>query len=333
MTDPVGPLHPPATPPKGGLRVAHVSDLHILHIDRFEPWRFVGKRITGGANLLLKRKKAHSTEVVVQALEQLQTLGVDQIVVTGDLSNLSLDSEFAAARQIIEAHGGGPERVSVIPGNHDRYTYGSALRRRFESCFSPFMASDLPTDPDDPYPWVRLIDPGLAIVGICTSIPSPPLLAVGRVGSKQRDRLNALLRRPELQGRFILAAMHHHLVPPRDHTPRGELMHGLIDANDVMKDLLDNHTDLVIHGHNHQHGFTSHLRPDGGTMHICEAGSTSVSHHRDDHYGGKFNLYDLAPDPKGGKPTLARITTFLYRNPEAGFTPWKLHEPPFDGPR
>ncbi len=83
-------------------------------------------------------------------------------------------------------------------------------------------------------------------------------------------------------------------------------MHGLIDANDVMKDLLDNHTDLVIHGHNHQHGFTSHLRPDGGTMHICEAGSTSVSHHRDDHYGGKFNLYDLAPDPKGGKPTLAR---------------------------
>ena len=67
------------------MRIAHISDLHILHLEGIRPWRFIGKRLTGGANLLLRRRKEHSADAVRRALEQIKADGADHIVVTGDL--------------------------------------------------------------------------------------------------------------------------------------------------------------------------------------------------------------------------------------------------------
>ena len=52
----------------------------------------------------------------------------DHIAVTGDLVNLSLPSEFVAARAWLDALGN-PRDVSVVPGNHDAYVQAKANSR------------------------------------------------------------------------------------------------------------------------------------------------------------------------------------------------------------
>lgn len=298
------------------LRVGHVSDLHIFRKGRLQPWRYLGNRALGGLNLVLKRGKTHDNDVVVAAFKRLKQLDVDHIVVTGDLSNLAIEEEFQAAREIIEAHAGGPDKVSIIPGNHDYYTFGAAIQGRFERFFGDWMTSELPlADPKNPYPYVKLLDEHVALLGVNTCIPTPPGLAVGRVGAAQRERIAALLDHPTLKTRFVIAALHHHLDPPRHTNARKELMRRMQDASQVKQALLDGGVNLVIHGHNHQHGFTTLANGRGGQMHICEAGSTSVFHKEDPHFGGKFNVYDLQ------QKKLNKIETYLHV-PGSGFEPW-----------
>ncbi len=303
-------------------RIAHISDIHIYNMEGVRPWHFLNKRITGGVNLLLKRSKRHRNEVVIQALEQIAQQNVDHIVVTGDLSNLALDSEFIAARKLIETHAGGPSRVSIIPGNHDYYTYAAARSQSFESFFRDWMKSDLPTESDSPYPYVKFLGQ-VALVGVNTSVPAPPTIASGHVGPSQRAALAKLLDHPEVQKRFILVAQHHHLQPPVHTNSRRERVRELRDHGEVLSLLLEKGAHLVLHGHNHQYGFQKVPRPSGGEpMYICEAGSTSICEASMDTFGGKYNLYDLTLNEEDHVVS-GRVTTYLYRTEEETFTPWK----------
>ncbi len=245
---------------------------------------------------------------------------------TGDLSNLAFESEFAAARALLSAHAGDGERLSVIPGNHDYYTWNSVRTQRFEAWFNPWMRSDLPElSHGAPYPWVKLLNDRVALVGVNSCIPSPPLFAVGRVGAEQRTRLQAALAHPEVRRRFVIVALHHHLLPPLHTSPRKEAMRHLTDADAVMEVLRQGHVHLVIHGHNHQWGFSSLTRPSGGLpFYVAEAGSTSAEAHTNPHFGPKFNLYDITPGPDGA-PTLARVLTRLYDPASNTFSTWREH--------
>lgn len=314
------------------MRIAHISDIHILHIENVRPWRYLGKRLTGGANLLLRRRKEHSADAVRRAFDQIRADGADHVVVTGDLSNLALESEFAEARRIIEEHAGGGDKVSVIPGNHDYYTWNAARTRRFESFFSPWMRSDLPTlTADGTYPYAKLLSDQIALVGVSTGVVSPPLFAIGKVGEPQRDALAQLLDHPELRKRFVVVALHHHLVPPRyPKSQRKEWMRRLVDAEAVMAVLRRGRVRLVLHGHTHQFGFSSHPHMEGDDLlHISETGSTSTVHFKDPHYGGKYALYDIDTDADTGATHLTHLTTRLYEGAEQGFTTW--HERDLSG--
>ncbi|MEL6180173.1 MAG: metallophosphoesterase, partial [Myxococcota bacterium] len=313
------------------MRIAHISDIHILHLEGVRPWRYLGKRLTGGANLLLHRYKAHSADAVRRAFTQIQADGADHTVITGDISNLALESEFAEARRIIEECAGDGSQVSVIPGNHDYYTWNAARTRRFERFFAPWMRSDLPEHTADGiYPYVKLLSDTVALVGLSTGIVSPPLFAVGKVGGPQRAALAKLLDHPELQARFVIVALHHNLFPPRyPKSPRKEWLRRLIDADEVMTTLRQGRVRLVLHGHTHQFGFSSHPHMEGDELlHVSETGSTSTIAYNDPHYGGKYALYDIEEEPNLGCPRLTHLTTRLYQGSDQGFTTW--HERSFD---
>jgi 3',5'-cyclic AMP phosphodiesterase CpdA len=297
------------------VRLAHLSDIHIHNLENVRPWRFLNKRATGGLNLLLGRSGKHDNAVVQAALDTTRDLGVDHTVVTGDLSNLSLESEFEAARAMLEPYSAA---LSVIPGNHDYYTRGSVRSSRFESYFAPWMASDVDLEGGaEVYPYAKLLGDQVALVGINSCIVSPPTFAVGRVGEAQLDRLDRLLGSPALQDRFVVAATHHHLVPPLHTNPRKEFFRQMQDREAVKAVLTKHGVGLAIHGHNHQHGLIALDRPDGGTTWVAEAGSTSVAKFSDPHYGGKFNVYDIVDG------ALRSVETWLFRPDAAVFTPWR----------
>jgi 3',5'-cyclic AMP phosphodiesterase CpdA len=318
------------TPPT--LRLAHLSDIHIYDLRGARPWDFLGKRATGGLNLLLKRGKIHQNQIALQALAQAREEGAHHTVITGDLTNLALRGEFEAARDLLQEHAGGPEWLSVIPGNHDYYTRQAVRRGDFEDFFSPWMRCALRDQSQAPYPYVKRLGPHgeVALIGVNSCVPSAPTLAIGRVGAPQRAELARLLALPALETTFRVVALHHHLEPPHHTSARKELFRQLRDRKEVLATLREGRADLVIHGHNHQHSTRQYpWTHGGGDVTVCEAGSSSVGVLRegDELRGGKFNLYDLVPGPDQ-RLRLARVHTWLYQPALERFSHWRTQELP-----
>jgi hypothetical protein len=126
----------------------------------------------------------------------------------------------------------------------------------------------------------------LAIVGLTTAVPRPPLVAAGVVGAEQREALSIILDHPEVKKRGLVLAMHHPLHPPA--RPHKALMEGLHDAH-LMRALLSNTRGLVLHGHLHRRMQT----PIEGSP-ITSVGATSASlEHEDPHRMAGFNVYNF----------------------------------------
>src|SRR5690606_12465238 len=80
-----------AVPSTPLLRIAHVSDLHVLSPSGTELRRVLfNKRVTGYANLLLRRGRVYRREWL-HAVMEAAAARADQLVVTGDIMNLSLE--------------------------------------------------------------------------------------------------------------------------------------------------------------------------------------------------------------------------------------------------
>lgn len=304
-------------------RIAHISDLHLLDLSSVRVRQFLNKRVAGGLNLLLRRAHAHRLEVVNQALKRIEQEDVDHVVVTGDLTNLSLHTEFELANRVLEQIGGN-DRVSVVPGNHDNYTHRAHREGRFEAHLGAYLTSDLQElSGDGPYPFVKLFD-SVAIIGLSSAIATPLLYATGYVGRRQIIGLYEALRHPRVQARFKIVLVHHPIVR-NWHRPT-ELIRRLVNARSVLRATLKGRADLVLSGHNHQPNFTTVVNPfDGGVLSLCEAGSASLAPTGGRRHPGSFNIYEI--DGEGLRVAKAFKYQYSDTNDGGRFTPWKTLNP------
>jgi 3',5'-cyclic AMP phosphodiesterase CpdA len=218
----------------------HCSDIHLLSLVGTRPRRFLNKRLTGGLNLLVKRRRGHDGTRFDRIVTDAEDEGVDRLVITGDLTNLALESEFEHVAARLR---GSPVPVTVIPGNHDTYTRGSARARRFERHLADFMVGERIDDAD--YPFVQRFDE-VALVGCSSAVPSLPLLAVGRLGPSQIDRLDTILERLGDEGLVRIVLIHHPVIEGHS-KPR----HDLVDLRGFARVIRRRGADLVLHGHEH----------------------------------------------------------------------------------
>jgi 3',5'-cyclic AMP phosphodiesterase CpdA len=274
------------------MRIAHFSDLHVYALEGVPPWRFLNKRLTGWANLRLKRGSIHKTAHVNAIADEIARHNIDHIVVTGDLTNLALESEFQVARELFERSTLEPSRVTIVPGNHDLYTRGSLRSRRFESYFAPWLESDLPELAVDVgggrFPVVKLRG-SVAIVGLSSAVPRPPLIAAGELGRAQREALARVLKHPEVARRTLVLALHHPAVHRWSRLKTH--LEGLRDATELLGMLGSVERGLVLHGHLHRR-LQRVLVTDAGRLLQVGATSASLEHASSDRVFG-FNVYDL----------------------------------------
>ena len=59
--------------------VAHISDLHQLSLEGVRVRDFLGKRLTGGLNLLFNRGGNYPREVLTALAEDLKAMGPDHL--------------------------------------------------------------------------------------------------------------------------------------------------------------------------------------------------------------------------------------------------------------
>lgn len=278
-------------------RFVHLSDVHVQVDYGQEPWLPLGWRRWAALVEMYGLGRRHvyaRAEAELAALAQAaHTEQADHLLLSGDLTAMALDEEFARARTALGSWAERPGRLHVIPGNHDVYAPDAMRASRFESHFADHLQTDLPAyRREGPYPYVRLLGEDIAVIGLSSArVPLFPAAAVGWVGRAQRDGLARLLHAPELEGRFLFVMVHHAPLAPngRQDTPTHRLADG-----PALLDLLRGDRIAVLFGHIHRR---YRFESDGVRPHLFGCGSST---HRS---RGGYWLYEV----EGGRLTRAEM--------------------------
>jgi 3',5'-cyclic AMP phosphodiesterase CpdA len=248
--------------------LAHLSDPHLAPLPP-PRWRdLAGKRALGYLNWKRNRHRTQRREVLDALVADMQAQRPDHIAITGDVVNMALEAEFAPARAWLESVGP-PGRVTVVPGNHDAYVRGT--QHRFAEICGDYLRGDgAVTANPITFPFVRRRGP-LALIGVSSAVPTPPLMATGWLGRAQRDALDAILSKLSVEQAFRVLLVHHPL--------RSDSSHKRLTDSDALLALLQRHgVELILHGHDHIHSTMRFEGPHGRIPAVGVPSASSVAH-------------------------------------------------------
>jgi predicted MPP superfamily phosphohydrolase len=144
-------------------RIVHLSDIHVVG-ERY------GFRIESG------RSGPRGNDRLSRLLEQLEAIDakepLDTILITGDMTDAGISSEWAEVLAALGKHPSLAKRVLMLPGNHDLNIVDRANPARM----------DLPTSPNRPLRQVRALSAMNAVQGRRV-----------RVVNRENDRLGGTL--------------------------------------------------------------------------------------------------------------------------------------------
>lgn len=220
-------------------RFTHISDLHLSDPSSAltTPLSLCNKRFLGYLSWRFKRRFEHRPEILA-AVAQAARDQSEHLVITGDLTQISLPAEYQQARSwMLDL--GSPGDISVIPGNHDAYV--GLSKREGIGLWQPWMTNECG---ESSWPFVRRRGP-VAFIGLSSAVPTPPFYASGRVGRDQLKQLDRALAENESFFRVLL--IHHSPVPGHD-----SLRKRLRNSSALIKILQARGVELILHGHNHR---------------------------------------------------------------------------------
>jgi 3',5'-cyclic AMP phosphodiesterase CpdA len=168
------------------------------------------------------------------ALQDINGLYPDLVVVAGDLTAAGYEWEFAEAADWLA---GIEAPMVVVPGNHDARNVGylhferyfgdrfSRYRREFDEGRAELMGA-----------------PGFTVVAVDSSEPD---LNEGQIGRERYQWIRDQLTNPDDLNIFVI---HHHLVAIPG---TGRERNTINDAGDVLAELVQLNVDIVLSGHKH----------------------------------------------------------------------------------
>ena len=263
-------------------RLAHLSDPHLPPMPAASFRDLAGKRALGYLNWTRNRHKYHRRDVLDALVADMQRQRPDHIAITGDLVNLALEAEFKPAHAWLESVGV-PDRVTVIPGNHDAYV--RVTRHHFARTFGDYLRGDGAGD-ETPFPFLRRRGP-VALIGVSSAVPTPPLMATGWLGHAQLEVLEKMLAELSREGAFRVLLVHHPL-----HSDAR--VKRLTDSHKLLALLSRYGVELILHGHDHIH---STMWFDGPNGKIPAIGVPSASALPRKHYpAAAYNLFSIERD-------------------------------------
>ena len=165
---------------------------------------------------------------------------MDHLVISGDITQLSLEKEFSMAREILDPLLQQNDRVTVIPGNHDRYVNQQQCKDLFSKYFGEFFGSN--------EIHVSKINQKWVLVGWDSAHPNDLRTASGTVKSST-IRFTEKSNKKFDQINFIVVN-HFLLTFPEDW--KYDRFHELYNLVPIRNWILQNHQiRLYLHGHIH----------------------------------------------------------------------------------
>jgi Icc protein len=200
----------------------------------------------------------------------------DAIIITGDLTDEGLISQFRRASVEIKRLTDICPNVIVLPGNHDYRHTGYLLFKKFFPSSRSFSSS-----PSNVYRFNRTL-----IITLATARPDRD---EGEVGHRQNLWLEKILSDENYKKMTKIIAMHHHLIGVPD-TGTDKIV--IVDAGDILRTCLQYEVDLVLCGHKHR-PWLWNLE----TLDIAYAGTASSTRFR----GFTKNTYNIVEIYADGK--------------------------------
>ena len=195
----------------------------------------------GATNLLIRRAREFPLKRAKLLVERIQKMEWDHLVISGDITQLSLEKEFSLAREILDPLLIKSERVTVIPGNHDRYINQQDGKDLFYKYFGEFFGKD--------EIHVSKINQKWVLVGWDSAHPNDLRTAAGTVKSSTIRSTENLLHNFPDQTNFIVVN-HFPLTFPEDW--KFDRSHELYNLVPVRNWILQNsQIRLYLHGHIH----------------------------------------------------------------------------------
>lgn len=262
--------HELARPSDAIYRIAHFTDVHVpSEVEILERLKDLANNhqsvgdwlhnFSAAGNALAHayhRVREEYSNLLKKTLVGFHLLGVDHVIITGDLAHCGLEAEFMEMRAILEVTGWwGTEKLTVVPGNHDRFNLYERLVREPMEKFFPVVNSREPR--------IKKLPGGIALLEIESNcdreddrhfteqwLPN----SYGRIYPETLDFIEK--QQADLGEMRLLTCMHHHVSEDWYHfSPEmlfGSLMGPVDNADQFLEavGLLDP-AGAVLHGHKH----------------------------------------------------------------------------------
>ncbi len=156
------------------MKLALIGDVHLFTL-RFHPKRLLSRRVMAHTNLLMNRRHQFNHGLLPELVARVQALKPDMALFSGDVSTSSLEHEF---EDFLSAFGPLIDDVPcvLVPGNHDRYTFGSRRVKRIETLLHALMP--------ETFPHLRELQPGWKLLALDSAIPNR-VFSRGALGERQ----------------------------------------------------------------------------------------------------------------------------------------------------
>jgi len=245
-----------------------------------------GKRWSGYLSWRKKRRFVHRREMLDVLTAAVHDEDPVHVLVTGDLVHIGLPAEIDAAAEWLESLGP-PERVMLVPGNHDVYARDSWPAAA--AAWAPYLGVAAAADAAGAYPVRRELTVAgarLRLIGVSTAVPTPLFSAAGSLGAAQLERLES-----ELDADACRCLLIHH-PPLPGMTSRRK---GLRDAAALQALLHRRGAELILHGHVHRNA----EREGPGGARIFGTASASADTAAGAGDGAAYRVFDIDRDAAG----------------------------------
>lgn len=220
--------------------IVHISDLHVSDSDFKE-------------------------DVFLEAVDEINAIDPDFIILTGDLTNKGYYTQFQKVMEYLDLF---ESPLFAVPGNHDARNLGDEI---FEELIGEAS-------------WKLSKGDEFVVIGLNSALQD---VNEGTIGKPQRLWLENQLDECVINEMFSIVAFHHHIIPiPKTGRERNVLS----DAGDVLKILIDHEVDMVLVGHKH----VPNVWKMNNTL-IINAGSISSKKLRGKDVNS-YNIYEIGEE-------------------------------------
>lgn len=181
--------------------IAHISDLHVS-------------------------STAFDEAVFMKAVNEINNLQPDMIILTGDITDNGYYREYQQAIKYLDMF---ESPLFAVPGNHDSRNLG---HQTFEELIGESS-------------WKLTKENDFTVIGLDSSSPDENR---GHIGKPQRMWMEHQLDECVVNDLSSIITLHHHVVPIPD---TGRERNVLSDAGDILKVLTTHEVDLILSGHKH----------------------------------------------------------------------------------